>query len=62
MAVKNLTQEQINFIQDNKNKMKQKEIARLLGITPAAVCLRIKRPKVVTGFFDVDSFSKQYIA
>ena len=62
MALNNLTQEQINFIHQNKGVMKQKEIARLLGITPAAVCLRIKRPKVIEGNFDIEEFKKQYIA
>ncbi len=62
MAVINLTPEQINFIQDNKGKMKQKEIAAILGITPAAVCKRLKESKLVDGYFNLEDFKKQYIA
>lgn len=62
MAVKNLTTEQIKFIHENNGKMKQKDIARVLGITPPAVSQRInKRVKVVEGFFDIDELKKQYL-
>ena len=60
MALNNLTTEQINFIQDNKNKMKQKEIARLLGVSPACVNKRLKRGKVVEGLFDIETMKKYY--
>ncbi len=62
MAVKNLTQQQIDFIHDNKGKMKQKEIAKALGVTPPCVHKYIKKSNVVNGFFDENDFFKQYIA
>ncbi len=62
MAVINLTKQQIDFIQDNKGKMKQKEIARILGVTPACINKRIRQSKVVEGYFNLEDFKKQYIA
>jgi predicted transcriptional regulator len=62
MAVKNLTQQQIDFIHQQKGKMKQKVIASLIGVTPACVNKRIKSGKVVDGFFDTEDFKKYYTA
>jgi predicted transcriptional regulator len=62
MAVNNLTKQQIDFIQDNKGKMKQKEIAACLGVTPACICKRLKESKLVDGYFNLEDFKKQYIA
>ena len=53
---------QIDFILQNEGKMKQKEIAAQLNVTPACVCKVIKRSNSTDEYFDMDKFSKQYAA
>ena len=56
-----LTHQQIDFINKNKGLIKQKEIARLLNITPACVNKRIKRGKVVNGYFNVVEYALKVV-
>lgn len=42
--------------------MKQKEIAKIVGVTPACVCQQLKKAKVVDGFFNIEDFKKYYTA
>lgn len=61
MAVNNLTEEQKDFIQQNKGKMKQVELARLMGLTPACINQHIKRKgKVIQGYFNVEEYKNYY--
>lgn len=57
-----LKQWQIDFIILKKGKMKQKEIAAELNVTPACVCKVLKRSNASDEYFDIDKFSKQYAA
>ncbi len=60
MAAVNLTEKQIELIFENKWKMKQVDIAKLVGCTPACVNKRIKSGKVVEGYFNIDNLKKYY--
>lgn len=60
-----LTPIQLEFIFDNKDKMKQVDIANELNISAAVVNYKLKgrKAKVVVmgdGFFNVDEFCKHY--
>lgn len=57
---KKITQADIDFIKTNKHKMKQFEIANLLGIDKSVISRRTIEKKVNTNFFDVNEFSKHY--
>lgn len=54
---------QLEFIFDNAGKMKQVDIARIVGVSPPAIN-KIIKPKnkgmVVEGYFDIDKEWKQY--
>ena len=41
-----LAPEKRQFILSNRGKMKQKEIAAMIGVTPACVCKVLKQPQV----------------
>lgn len=58
-----LTPTQLEFIFENKGKMKQKDIAAAIKVTPACVC-KVLRPKAkvipIDGNFDIEDFKKCY--
>ena len=55
-----LTSTQLQFIFDNKDKMKQVDIAKALNVTPGTINHKIHnrqfrvKGKVVEGMFDID--------
>lgn len=60
-----MTQLQIQFIIDNKDTMKQKEIANSLHVTPACICKIVRKYKQgnlvkMEGYFDMEDFAKKY--
>ena len=59
-----LSEEKLNFIMENKDKMKQADIARALKITPACVNQRLKNGRygliVKEGIFNLNEFAKHY--
>jgi len=57
-----LHQWQIDFILQNEGKMKQKEIAAQLNVTPACVCKVLKRSNTTDEYFNIDQFKKYYAA
>ena len=54
---------QLEFIFDNVGKMKQVDIARIVGVSPPAIN-KILRPKkkgvVIDGYFDIDREYKRH--
>lgn len=59
-----LTPIQLEFIFDNKDKMKQVDIANELNISPAVVNYKLRGRKakivVMENFFDIDKEYKKY--
>ena len=59
-----LSEYQLNFIRDNRDRMRQVDIARALKITPACVNQRLKNGKygliVKEGIFNLNEFAKHY--
>jgi len=57
MIGKPLTSTQLEFIFENKGKMKQKDIAAAIKVTPACVC-KVLKPKakfvIMPQYFDID--------
>ena len=58
MNIKPLTEKQLKFIEDNKDGMKQKDIAAALGVTPACVNKRIKHGFVKNIYFNEMDYAK----
>lgn len=59
MIGKKLTSTQLEFIFENKDKMKQVEIAMAIKVTPACVCKVLKpKPKIIemNGYFKHDKY------
>jgi len=57
MIGKPLTPTQLEFIFENKGKMKQKDIATAIKVTPSCVC-KVLKPKakvvIMPQYFDID--------
>lgn len=56
-----LSDEAVNFILANAGKMKQKEIAAELNVTPACVCKVLKREQPANEYFNIDDFKGYYL-
>lgn len=63
MIGKKLTATQLEFIFENKDKMKQVEIAMAIKVTPACVC-KVLKPKakvvIMEQYFDIDKEYKKH--
>lgn len=60
---KSLNPQQLEFIFENRDKMKIKDIAATLGVTPSCIVQRLKpKAKVVVMdcFFDIDKECKKW--
>ena len=60
---KSLNPQQLEFIFENKGKMRVKDIAATLGVTPSCIVQRLSpKAKVVVMdcYFDIDKEAKKY--
>jgi len=60
---KSLTEDDLKFIFENKGKMKQKDIAQILGVTASCVNQHLRpaaKVVVMDCYFDIDKEAKKY--